>query len=316
MGVNTVRERIAELECMKACDPLSIKREAVDRGRAIREDAVLYYDEENDAQRIKLYYAEALEGSPDRDTLFSRLHALLQRTHTYHIPYHVSKDQYLYPWVDLHPDGRLCCIYSGVRMDPERAIEEDYDTILLRFARFRQLVINDRLGKTALLRQITEIAREHKFNTEHIVPQSWFDEQEPMKGDLHHLFVCKPKCNNARANFHYFEFPPGRVNDGYASIHDNHCGAGEPGLFEPNRGKGAAARALLYFLLRYPGAIKPDFRSGIDVNLLLRWHWKNPVTLFEKHRNMAIGDIQGNRNPLIDLPELAGRIDFTVSWSG
>lgn len=315
MKPNTVHERIAELECMQACDPFTVKREAADRQRAIREDAMLYYDEDHDAMQVKMYYAEMLkEGATDGTTLFSRLHALLQRTHKHHIPYHVSKDQYLYPWVDLYPDGRLRCIYSGAHKDPERAIEEDFDTILMRFSRFRQLVINDRLGKEDLFGRITEIAREHKFNTEHVVPQSWFDEREPMKGDLHHLFVCEPKCNNTRANFHYFEIPSGSdLGNKGAATRDNFCGNADSGLFEPNRGKGAAARAMLYFLLRYPGSIKPAFRSGIDIALLIRWHLKQPVTLFEKHRNLAVADIQGNRNPLIDLPELAPRIDFTVS---
>jgi deoxyribonuclease I len=41
------------------------------------------------------------------------------------------------------------------------------------------------------------------MNTEHIVPQSWFGAVEPMKGDLHHLFVCEPECNIARSNFPY-----------------------------------------------------------------------------------------------------------------
>lgn len=304
MDEQAVRDKIAELERMHACDPIEIKRLAADRQRAIREDVVLYYDERHDALRAKRYYAEALAGAEDGAAWFRRLHELLQRTHKHHVPYHVSKDQYLYPWVDLQPDGRLHCIYSGAAKDPERTIEEDFDTILLRFARFRQLVVNDRLGKADLFARMTEIAREHKFNTEHIVPQSWFDEREPMKGDLHHLFVCEPRCNSARANFHYFEFETSSAGP---------CGSAEPGRFEPRRGKGRAARALLYFLLRYPEGIEPSYRKGIDVDLLLRWHWKEPVTLFEKHRNRAIADIQGNRNPLIDLPELASRIDFRAS---
>lgn len=334
MNEQAVRDRLYELECMQACDPLTIKREAAGRKRAIREDAALYYDESVDAERRKAYYREALEGSPEGAVLFSRLHELLERSHRHHIPYHASKDQYLYPWVDLHPDGRLCCLYSGKRKDPERAIEEDFDTILMRYARFRQLVVNDRLGKSDLLSRITEIAREHKFNTEHVVPQSWFEEREPMKGDLHHLFVCEPRCNTARANYHYAEFAggaedskegrddAGRSDAGSESIYaegsgsaanaerGGPCGAEADGRFEPNRGKGPAARAMLYFLLRYPRGIKRSFRANLDVELLLRWHWREPVSLYEKHRNAAIGEIQGNRNPFIDLPELAGRIDF------
>mgnify|MGYP002624114466 CR=1 FL=1 len=298
-----VREKLYELECMQACDPLEIRRTAAERSRAVREDAALYYDEHVDAARRKSYYREVLETARTGEELFQRLHELIKRTHRHPIPYHSSKDRYLYPWVDLQPDGRLRCLYSGVRKDPEKAIEEDFDAILLRYARFRQLVVNDRMGKTDLFSRFAEIAREHRFNTEHVVPQSWFDEREPMKGDLHHLFVCEPGCNNARANYPYGEFPLGAGRGGP-------CGVEEQGRFEPNRGKGPAARAMLYFLLRYPDAIKRPFRDGIRIELLLRWHWHEPVSLYERHRNAAIAEIQGNRNPLIDLPDLAGRIAF------
>ncbi|MEU9014913.1 hypothetical protein AB0D12_35245 [Streptomyces sp. NPDC048479] len=56
------------------------------------------------------------------------------------------------------------------------------------------------------------------FYCEHVVPQSWFTKQEPMRGDLHHLFAC------------------------------------EAVGFQPEEGKGTVARAPLYFLLRHPGA--------------------------------------------------------------
>jgi endonuclease I len=45
--------------------------------------------------------------------------------------------------------------------------------------------------------------------------------------------------------------------------------------------------------------------SKMDLNLLLKWHKENPVNLYEKHRNAAIQDLQGNRNPFIDYPERA-----------
>ena len=33
------------------------------------------------------------------------------------------------------------------------------------------------------------------------------------------------------------------------------------------------------------------------------WHEQEPVTLWEQHRNAAIFERQGNRNPFIDHPE-------------
>ncbi len=43
---------------------------------------------------------------------------------------------------------------------------------------------------------------------------------------------------------------------------------------------------------------------------LLQWHRDDPPAAYEKHRNAAIYEKQGNRNPLIDFPEWADSIDF------
>ena len=44
--------------------------------------------------------------------------------------------------------------------------------------------------------------------------------------------------------------------------------------------------------------------------MLLGWHGAEPVGEYERHRNAAIHERQGNRNPLIDHPEWAGEIEF------
>ena len=70
--------------------------------------------------------------------------------------------------------------------------------------------------------------------------------------------------------------------------------------------------ATLYFLLRYPGQVN-DVAGELEegrLPVLLGWHNDHPVTEHERHRNAAIFEKQGNRNPLIDFPEWAGRIDF------
>jgi endonuclease I len=72
------------------------------------------------------------------------------------------------------------------------------------------------------------------------------------------------------------------------------------------------ARATLYFLLRYPGeinAIEKEY-SEDRLPVLLAWHRAEPPGEYERHRNMAIRAAQGNRNPLIDHPEWAEKIDF------
>jgi endonuclease I len=42
-----------------------------------------------------------------------------------------------------------------------------------------------------------------------------------------------------------------------------------------------------------------------SLETLLDWHEQMPVTEHELHRNLAIADIQKNRNPFIDHPDWA-----------
>jgi deoxyribonuclease I len=56
--------------------------------------------------------------------------------------------------------------------------------------------------------------------------------------------------------------------------------------------------------------IKKLYRIEIEVPLLIRWDQEFPVSLHEKHRNQAIYQIQGNRNPFIDFPDLTEYIQF------
>jgi len=144
------------------------------------------------------------------------------------------------------------------------------------------------------------------YNCEHVVPQSWFEKREPMRGDIHHLFACESGCNSFRGNVPYFDFSD------FNEVVRQKCGKREENKFEPGAGKGTVARAVLYFLLRYPGEInrtneeyKPD-----RIATLVNWHKENKVTDHERHRNQAIFKVQGNRNPLIDHPEWADQIDF------
>ena len=78
-------------------------------------------------------------------------------------------------------------------------------------------------------------------------------------------------------------------------------------FFEPpSRHKGNVARALLYFSVRYKIHIDP-----VEEKFLKKWNVEDPVDAFEKQRNDRIQQIQGNRNPFVDHPELADAIsDF------
>jgi len=92
------------------------------------------------------------------------------------------------------------------------------------------------------------------------------------------------------------------------------CGMLSDGEFEPVRGKGAVARATLYFLLRHPKKANKSSKkySAERLGTLLAWHHAESPSEYEHHRNAAIFEKQGNRNPLIDFPAWADNIDFRL----
>lgn len=133
-----------------------------------------------------------------------------------------------------------------------------------------------------------------------------------MRGDLHHLFACESGCNSFRGNQAYHKFLD------YQEVIRSECGKRENNRFEPSdlRGKGAAARATLYFLPRYPGllAAAGDEFDVERLPVLIDWHKASPPDEYERHRNMAIFAIQGNRNPFIDHPKWGDRVDFRLGF--
>jgi deoxyribonuclease I len=277
--------------------------------RKIRNDHELYYDDFQNQMEIVTYYQKIPTYHTDANELFNQYHELLSTSHKNCVPYFISKDLYLYTWVDLYPDGTVKSIYSGAEKNPATLIIEDYEIIRIRYEEFQHFLQKVKQNDFESLKELKEIEWKYRLNTEHIVPQSWFGGIEPMKGDLHHLFICEPECNIARSNFIYEDFSFYQPESPNEPI-KNQCGVTSDKGFEPEFGKGAAARAMLYFLVRYPREIKNEFRRKIDISLLAKWNKDFPVTLYERHRNQAIYAIQGNRNPFIDFPDLIKKIKF------
>lgn len=267
-----------------------------------------YYNPEADRAARDEYYRE-IDFDAGRGELFDALSSLLAATHARKIRYRDSRLEHLYPRVDLHPDGLLRSVYSGDGFAPEEIIAAELALEAQLEARAAELVREESaLGREAMVRELELFEDSLPYNCEHVVPQSWFGRSEPMRGDLHHLYTCEMRCNSFRGNTPFFDFP-----DFAESVRDA-CGKSESEGFEPMAGKGAAARSTLYFLLRYPGAVRRS-RATVDaqrLKTLIAWHEAFPVTEshWELHRNQTIFEAQGNRNPLIDHPQLATRIDF------
>jgi len=255
-----------------------------------------YYDADGDGAAAQTYYqAVGLD----------RLAELLTQTHREQPRYKPSLE--LYPWVDLQPDGKLRSLCTAEIFEPEELIVADFEVLQKRATRLMRATV---VGADDPATLQSEVEAELPFNCEHVVPQSWFAEDEPMRGDLHHLFACESRCNSFRGNTAFTEFadfpstdPPGG-SGGTDGVRGD-CGKSQSGGFEPAHGKGPAARAAFYFRLRYPETITAEEMTDDRWEMLLAWHEQDPVTPWEQHRNAAIFDRQGNRNPFIDHPEWA-----------
>jgi endonuclease G, mitochondrial len=264
-----------------------------------------YYDEERDRAARESYYT-GIGDELDGHALLERLTRLLTDTHTPKPAYKPAR--HVYPWLDLHPDLALRSLYSGKTIDPEELIREDLAAERQRSDRLRELFQREAtVGEEVLAAELDALEAAFPFNCEHVVPQSWFQKREPMRGDLHHLFACEPNCNSFRGNTPYFDFTD------FEEVVRTDCGKREDNRFEPASGKGAAARAVLYFLVRYPQVVSAAEFPPERLSTLLAWHEAEPAESYELHRNQAAAELQGNRNPLVDHPEWARRIPFVAA---
>ncbi len=141
-------------------------------------------------------------------------------------------------------------------------------------------------------------ANSNSFNTEHTFPQGFFNSNVPMRSDIHHLFPTDVTANSRRGND-----PFGMVSSASWSQGGSKSGGGK---FEPRDShKGAVARAMMYFVIRYQDY--SNHFSGQE-NILRQWHDQFPPSVDERARNQAIYNLQNNRNPFVDYPQFIERI--------
>jgi endonuclease I len=267
-----------------------------------------YFDKAADTAASKAYYS-GIAAKLSAKKRYQSLQGLLKKTHKKILPYKPAI--YLYPWVDLQPGdtspskAKVRSIYSGLIFSARDFANEDLQIELQRLEMAERLVREGAFSEDAVF-ESSVLEATAPFNCEHVVPQSWFQKRNPMRGDLHHLFSCESNCNSFRGNTPYFDFPD------FEEVIRTNCGKREEDGFEPTNGKGEVARSTLYFLIRYPGQIAAGRFTEARLPLLIQWHKDHKVTDHERHRNMAIFEAQGNRNPLIDHPEWADSIDFNL----
>lgn len=154
------------------------------------------------------------------------------------------------------------------------------------------------------------------LNCEHTWPQSKFIKDKNDKEvetaqltDLHHLFPAEKNANQIRANYD-FQYVIKDLNLGSNCVPSKSGQTtGKQGNFffePPTNHKGNVARAMFYFSTHYKLPI-----DALQEKTLREWHKLDPVDADERERNNKIEQIQGNRNPYIDYPELVEQIkDF------
>ena len=154
------------------------------------------------------------------------------------------------------------------------------------------------------------------YNREHTVPQSWFGEATPMKTDLVHLYPTDGWVNNKRGNLPYgtVSSPTWTSTNGSKLGPCNYPGCSGT-VFEPiSAYKGDLARSYFYMTVCYKdknlGQTSESMFNGSQLvgwaqQMLVDWHNADPVSEKEIYRNQVIyNQIQHNRNPFIDCPEL------------
>ncbi|GGH75394.1 hypothetical protein GCM10011318_22360 [Phaeocystidibacter marisrubri] len=158
----------------------------------------------------------------------------------------------------------------------------------------RVATFNDRPGANA-----------NNFNCEHTFPQGFFNSAQPMRSDIHHLYPTDAAVNSRRNN-HPFGMVANPSWTGGGSKYGN-------SVFEPRDAhKGAAARAMLYFVIRYQ-----DYQNFFAPQeaILKAWNEQFTPSAFEKGRNDDVYAIQNNRNPFVDYPQMVRRINNFVTNS-
>lgn len=194
------------------------------------------------------------------------------------------------PLTDMHPDGIVWDMYSNcVRYYPNKQ------------------------GQSGC-----------SLNIEHCLPKSWWggDVNDAYK-DLYHLNPSDQRANSAKSNY-----PPGHVKSGdkfdNGSFRMDSKTKSQYGFicYEPeSQYRGDFARAYFYIATAYEdftwksgtspfdAALAMDNTSYLEfkpwlIEVLLDWHRADPVSDKEICRADQISNIQHNRNPFIDYPEL------------
>ncbi|MBR5392204.1 MAG: endonuclease [Prevotella sp.] len=166
------------------------------------------------------------------------------------------------------------------------------------------------------------------YNREHSFPKSWFGASQtvkpPMYTDLFHLYPTDGYVNGMRSNYPFGETKGESYKsaNGFSKLGSCTYPGYTGKVFEPNDiYKGDFARTYFYMVTCYEeklpdwyanyseskptldGNTYPGFQTW-QLNMLMTWAANDQVSDKEYNRNIAVYDIQKNRNPFIDYQGL------------
>ena len=156
------------------------------------------------------------------------------------------------------------------------------------------------------------------MNIEHSLPKSWWGgNKNNAYCDLHHLNPSDQTANSRKSNYPLGEVTSQNWTNGVTTVGKGNVDGSSTNVFEPlDEYKGDFARTYMYMFtcyqdltweytsMNYEKSTYPTLKPWA-VELLLKWHKQDPVSEKEVNRNNAVYEVQGNRNPFVDYPQLA-----------
>ncbi len=156
------------------------------------------------------------------------------------------------------------------------------------------------------------------MNIEHSVAKSWWGgDKNKAYCDIHHLNPSDQTANSKKSNYPLGELTSVSWNNGVTFVGKANIDGSSQNAYEPcDEYKGDFARVFMYMFtcyqdltwkytwMNYEKSTYPTLKPWA-VEMLLKWHKQDPVSEKEVNRNNAVYEVQGNRNPFVDYPQLA-----------
>lgn len=162
-------------------------------------------------------------------------------------------------------------------------------------------------------------------NLEHIYPQSFIKKHplfKVMRSDMHNIYPCDNEMNSLRSNYKYTSIDYYlKKNKNFKKIVNHNKkiinSIDEIILNQSNmmvidsklklvipkkNSRGKIARTLGYFAIKYN--LLDNLNNVIDIDTLIEWNIKEPVTNDEYLKNILVYKYQNNVNPFILDPNL------------